>query len=283
LVLKHLLGCTTLIADIGVESFVNNLTWFVSYNQAAITVDNYGIVTGVTPTRADLPGALNIPAEVSVMLPTWGTPTIAIASVTVYPIASTSIEIARDNMTFDNYDIAQFEVGDTLNLEAIFTTITGLDPSRIDLYWAITVPNPVTPGNTVASINTSTGEFEALSPGTGTIVVLNWNWAGTTPPVTFDAIAFNIVAPPIVPVTGVNLPNQDFTFVVGQPRTLMHEIIPANATNQNVAWIGGSPDVIIVNPNGTITPVGPGIGVVAVITEDGSHIATHSIVVIPSQ
>jgi len=82
-----------------------------------------------------------------------------------------------------------------------------------------------------------------------------------------------------IPVTGVTLNKSATTLIVNNSEQLTATILPANATNQNVSWSSTNSLVATVSTNGTVTALGGGIAIIAVITEDGNKAATCTVTV----
>ena len=88
------------------------------------------------------------------------------------------------------------------------------------------------------------------------------------------------IVPVTVPVTGVTLNRNTLELAVGGNATLIHTIIPSNATNQNVEWISTNSSIATVNQNGVVTAVWPGTTFIYVSTDDGYFYARAEVTVI---
>jgi uncharacterized protein YjdB len=86
-----------------------------------------------------------------------------------------------------------------------------------------------------------------------------------------------------VAVSGVTIAPQTIQFVaVGETRTLVARISPANATDQAVTWDSSDPTVASVDNTGLVTARSNGVGVfITVTTHDGHHEASANIGVNP--
>lgn len=85
-----------------------------------------------------------------------------------------------------------------------------------------------------------------------------------------------------VHVTGINLDKSSFSLTQGDsPQKLNALLDPANATNQKVTWTSDNADVITVDSNGVVKPVGVGKANIIVRAIDGGKTATCSITVAP--
>ncbi|HMG94497.1 MAG TPA: Ig-like domain-containing protein [Chryseolinea sp.] len=83
----------------------------------------------------------------------------------------------------------------------------------------------------------------------------------------------------IIPVTGVTINPTTLSLNTGATQAMNAIITPANATNKNVTWSSSNPAVAIVNNNGTLTAVAPGVATITVTTADGNKTATSSVTV----
>ena len=54
---------------------------------------------------------------------------------------------------------------------------------------------------------------------------------------------------------------------------ITHEVLPANATNQNVTWVSSNPNVATIDRyTGVITPLAAEVTRIFVIANDGAHL-----------
>ena len=83
---------------------------------------------------------------------------------------------------------------------------------------------------------------------------------------------------PDVAVTGVSLSPTTKAMKVGEKFTLVAQISPSNATNQNVTWISSDATVATVS-NGEVTAEGVGTATITVSTVDGNKTATCEVTV----
>ena len=84
--------------------------------------------------------------------------------------------------------------------------------------------------------------------------------------------------PQEINVTGVTLNRATLTMNVGATSTLIAQIIPSDATNQNVTWSSSNPSVATVEA-GVVTAKTVGSTTITVITEDGGFDATCNVTV----
>ena len=72
------------------------------------------------------------------------------------------------------------------------------------------------------------------------------------------------------PVTGIFMPTSTITlYTGGEGRLLQTEIVPKNATNQNITWKSKNTKIARVDENGRVKPVGVGMTEITATTEDG--------------
>ncbi|MEM9857808.1 MAG: DNRLRE domain-containing protein [Bacteroidota bacterium] len=75
----------------------------------------------------------------------------------------------------------------------------------------------------------------------------------------------------IIPVTGINLPQDSLELTFGNTDTLIPTILPDSATDKNIFWVSSDPSVVTVDPLGGITATGVGQAYVTVLTNDGGY------------
>ncbi len=75
-----------------------------------------------------------------------------------------------------------------------------------------------------------------------------------------------------VSVEAVSLDKETETAAVGEMRTLVATVAPANATNKNVSWRSSDENVAVVK-DGVVTAINAGTVTITVTTEDGSKTA----------
>ncbi len=75
--------------------------------------------------------------------------------------------------------------------------------------------------------------------------------------------------PPIIPVTGIILPQNNLTLTEGNTHALTAAVSPVNATNQNVTWNSDNPSIASVDTNGTVSANASGMTFITARTADG--------------
>ena len=125
------------------------------------------------------------------------------------------------------------------------------------------------------SSNTSVATIEngvvnAISVGTAVITIITED-GGKTASCTVTVLP--------IPVESIDLNKTTASLQIGESDTLTYNILPANATNQNITWLTDNPAVATVT-NGTITAISTGTAVITVTTEDGAKTASCVVTVI---
>ncbi len=81
-----------------------------------------------------------------------------------------------------------------------------------------------------------------------------------------------------MPVTGIaSITNGNRTIFKTQTLQLYANVVPANATNQNVTWTSSNPAAATVDENGLVTGVAVGETVITAVTVDGGYTLSASI------
>ena len=76
---------------------------------------------------------------------------------------------------------------------------------------------------------------------------------------------------PEINVTGISLNKQTLLIPTGGQQTLIAVVTPENATNQTISWSSNDENVALVDANGRITAVAPGIAII--IAQAGNYSA----------
>ncbi len=84
-----------------------------------------------------------------------------------------------------------------------------------------------------------------------------------------------------VPVESVSLDQTTLSLIEGETATLVANILPSNASNQEVTWTSNNENVATIS-NGVVTAVSSGRAIITVITTDGSYTASCTVSVQPS-
>jgi hypothetical protein len=83
-----------------------------------------------------------------------------------------------------------------------------------------------------------------------------------------------------VPVTGVSISPSSLNLEVGSSASLTANVMPANATNNNVTWTSSHPSIASINHSGQVTALAAGSGTITVTTSEGGLTDTISFTVI---
>ena len=129
----------------------------------------------------------------------------------------------------------------------------------------------------VATVNNN-GLVTAVGSGTSTITVTVTTAVTGTTVTRTDTCLVTVT----IPVTGVNMkPVTSKTLVVNETFQLSAELVPANASNQDVTWNSNNGSVASVSINGgLVTAVAEGTATITVETADGGKTATCDITVV---
>lgn len=174
--------------------------------------------------------------------------------------------------------------------ERLEVEFTKLDPilDKLDFEWDIETTRPL--GTEVASLrdNVTISENTGKNGGkvTNTIIAENAGEAVLTVTYANDPTIFikcNVVVYPAigVPVTGVALDTHKIFLAVGETRTLIPTVSPANASNKNLIWKSSNEAAATVDQDGTVTAVavGQGKATITVTTEQGDYKDTCEVTV----
>ncbi len=80
------------------------------------------------------------------------------------------------------------------------------------------------------------------------------------------------IAAPVV-AEGVTLDQEELSLTEGDEAKLTATVTPENADNTNVTWKSGNEEVAMVDGEGNVTALAPGMAVITVTTEDGGFTA----------
>lgn len=116
------------------------------------------------------------------------------------------------------------------------------------------------------------GTITAKKVGKTTVTV-------TTKEGNFKAEVEVIVSNDVVTAEGVSLDKTKVNLGTGKTVTLKATVKPADASDKGVTWKSNNEKVAKVDRNGKVTAVGEGTATITVITNDGGHKATATIIV----
>lgn len=181
-----------------------------------------------------------------------------IPNTALYRIASSNIPVTGVTLVPTTVSIT---AGTSQQLTA---TVLPSDATNKNVLWT-------TSNGTIATVN-ATGLVSALAIGNATITVTTQDGSKT-------ATCAVTVATSNIPVTGVTVTPTTASLVAGNTQQLTATVLPANATNKNVAWSTSNATVATVNSSGLISALTAGTAIITVTTLDGSKTATCTVTV----
>ncbi|MCQ2801249.1 MAG: Ig-like domain-containing protein [Bacilli bacterium] len=125
----------------------------------------------------------------------------------------------------------------------------------------------------IVSVDTNTGEIEAVGVGKATITVTTSQGSFT------DTCEIN-VSESKVAVTGVEFAKDSITLATGDKETVDVTVSPADAYDKSVSYLSNNTSIATVDENGEITAVAPGTATITVTTTDGSFTDTCEVTVL---
>ena len=218
-------------AIIGPANATNRELVWESSNPNIATVDDNGIVKGISPGTAII---------------TVKTKDGTVESQIVVTIKETEVE----SLCFAQNDIS-IKKDDTLKL-IVQIKPTGLDSPK--LTWSSSDPS-------VVSVDEN-GNIKGLKEGTATITVTSPN--GKTASIKVTVVTDE------VKVEEITLNPNKLTLDVGSSSQVTAIIEPANATNRELVWESSNPNIATVDSNGVVTGISPGTAIITVKTKDGT-------------
>ena len=165
------------------------------------------------------------------------------------------------DVTLDQTSLTMTELGQTVKLIA---TVLPEDAETRDVRWSSSHPE-------VASV-AADGTVTAVSPGKAVITVRTVD-QGKTATCQVDVKGY---------VTGVSLSPTTLSLSVGDVRTLVANVLPADALNKNVSWSSSHPEVASVADDGNVTALAFGMAIITVTTQDGGYTASCTIFIVES-
>ena len=167
----------------------------------------------------------------------------------VYPVTGVSLDQTSLSLV----------AGDTWALTATVTPDNATDKSVI---WSSS--------NTSVATVSSSGVVTAKAGGTAKITVIT-NDGGFT-------ATCNVTVS--VPVSGVILDKTSLSMAVGDTQQLAASVLPANASDQSVAWSSSNTSVATVSSSGVVTAKAVGSATITVTTNDGGKTAACNVTVV---
>ena len=212
------------------EGDLSSVTW-ASSDESIAYIDMYGVV------RAVAPGTVTITATAPGNIE-------ATCEVTVTPVINPeSISLNKEHLTL---------VDGTSEM-----LILSFEPEGATLppaVWSSSDPS-------VALVD-ETGTVTAVGEGTTTITVITTNDLIATCEVTVVSASYK-------PVTGIDLSVTSRTIEVDDTFKINATIIPSDATDKTITWTTGNPYIAVVDDEGWVTGVGPGVTSIVAHTSSG--------------
>ena len=233
-------GTETLIPSIQPANAVNqNVTW-QSNNNAIASVDDNGVVTGVSPGMA------------TITVTTEDGARTATAAVMVTTPSPTGVRLDRNSI--------QVFIDRT---ETLAATVLPAYALNREVTWSSNNPS--------VAIVDENGVVTGVSTGTATITVTTVDGGHTA--------STSVSVSPWVSVTGVIFgrrpgwlaPISPTPISVGVTSQFFAALEPAGASNQNVTWSSSNPAVATVDAHGIVRAVSTGIATITITTEDGGY------------
>jgi alpha-tubulin suppressor-like RCC1 family protein/subtilisin family serine protease len=216
-----------------------NVTWSSS-NPEVVSVDQNGLVTPKTEGNA----IITVTTGDGGYTATCDISVIQIINATGISLNEGSIEISKGQQ------------------EKLYPTFSPENATDKRVIWSSS--------NESVAIVDEEGTVTGISNGSATITVTTLDGGFTA----------SIEVSVVVPVEGVKLDKEFLRLVLGDtPVKLNPTILPTNATNNNVIWESSNSNVVEVDTNGYLTPVGPGTAKITVTTVNGNY-TTSSIVTV---
>ena len=182
---------------------------------------------------------------------------------------SDSCSITVSDSTLPNVEVQAISVspkkntiiaGKSITLSA---TVTPDNAANKNLIWRSS-------NRLIASVDEETGEVSAHKKGTVTITATSEENPSISDNCTVEVIEADSEA---TLVTSITVTPQSHTMKAGDSITLTKTVLPADATNPNVAWDSNDTDVASVDPEtGKVTALAKGSAVITARALDGSGI-----------
>ncbi|ANW95070.1 hypothetical protein AXE80_01610 [Wenyingzhuangia fucanilytica] len=237
------------------ENATNTAVTWSSSNEGVATVDEFGIVTGVSE------GTVTITAT-SVDGSFTDSATVNVSAFSATAVSSISIN-EGDTMSIEYYKTTPLQV----NINPINATEQNVSWSSSD--------------TSIVEVDSNTGKVVGkVIYGTATIT------ATLTDPnnggMVHSASTLITVDPPadFVSVTGVSItPDEKTLTAIGEKVQLTEVVLPSNATIKTHTWSSSDTNVATVTENGLVTAVANGTAQITVVTTDGDFSASCNLIV----
>ena len=143
------------------------------------------------------------------------------------------------------------------------------DPTKPDVEKSVTWTSS---DENVATVNSKTGEIQALADGE-TAIRVKTDTGG------FVATCTLSVGKGIIKVTGVSLNQDRLELLIGRSAQLIATVLPENAKTKTVNWSSDNRLVAEVDEDGNVSAYEEGTATITVTTLDGGYTATCKVIV----
>jgi uncharacterized protein YjdB len=202
-----------------------------------------------------------------------------------------TLTVTMNGETTDITETMYFELVGDASLDAVFVKpVTGIqiNPAEMEIEVGSTATITVTvlPDDaTDKSVVWTTSNAEVATVDGGVVTGVSAGVATVTVTTVDKGLSVScevtVVAhepPVVVKVTGVKLSSNSLSMKVGDSKTLVATVSPADATDKGVSWTTSNPSVATVS-NGVVKAVASGNATITVTTDDGSFTDTCSVTV----
>lgn len=246
-------GTLKVIATITPSSADQSVT-FESGNTNIATVDDNGIVTGVSAGRTTI---------------TARSKTIQNPETGEYISSTINIVVKEEIIHVTNLDIEidnkLLQVGETAQITATVT------PSNATYQTVVFASE----NEDIATVD-QTGKITAVAPGTAVITATIPEETGMTP------IRREVIVSEIK-ITNIDLNPYTTVIVEGETHQLTVAITPENATNKTINWTSSDESIATVDSTGLVTTHSAGVVTITGRTTDGSEMKVEANITVISE
>ena len=215
---------------------------WVSLNRDIATVDGEGVITAKADGEVIIQAVTADGGFVGEILVT-----VTSLSVTSIVVPETSLEIYENTSRTLSYQIQPENA------------------TNQDVVWS-------SDDSTIVSV-TQEGTITANSVGETTVTVTSLD-SGVSASITITVLP--------VFVTGIEINQEAVEINVDESIVLMAQVIPANAGNPNILWASSDPTIAIVDEEGNVVGVSPGMTIISATSDEGGFVATTMVTVLPT-
>ncbi|MDL2278391.1 Ig-like domain-containing protein [Parabacteroides sp. OttesenSCG-928-G07] len=237
-------GSETLTATVAPTNAKNKSVTWSSSDEATVTVDSSGKITGVKAGTA----------TITVKTADGGKTATCKVTVSTVAVAVTGVTLNKKETTIS--------VGGE---ETLIPTITPKEATNQNVTWSSSDAS-------VATVDDA-GKITGVKAGTATITVKTADGEKTATCVVTVSVAE-------VAVTGVTLDKTVLSLSIDASETLKATIAPENATNKKLTWKSSNTAIATVDAEGKVTALKAGTATITVTTEEGGKTATCDVTVI---